>query len=91
MLDDASEELAGDVQLLLRKLGEELVLFKHVSQHAHKQVLREGGREEREGGKWEGREGRKERGDKTSVREQNCYADINSLEYMCTYIHVHTN
>ena len=39
MLDDASKEFASDLQLPLREPREKLVLFKHVPQHAHKQVL----------------------------------------------------
>ena len=39
MFDDPPKQLSGDLQLLLGELGEELVLLKHVTQHAHVEVL----------------------------------------------------
>ena len=60
MLNDAAKELAGYLQLLLRELGEELVLLKHVPQHTHKEVLCRRGEDVGEGGGGEvgGGEGR---------------------------------
>ena len=62
VLNDATKELASYLQLLLRELGKEFVLLKHVPQHAHKEVLcrRRGG--ERRGGRGGGRGSREEEG-----------------------------
>ena len=38
LFNDATKELARDLQLLLWKLREELVIFKQVPQHVHKHV-----------------------------------------------------
>ena len=40
MLNDSSKKLARDLELFLRKLRKELVLFKHVPQHTHKEILK---------------------------------------------------
>ena len=39
LVNDAPEELSGDLQLLVRKLGEELVLIKHVLEHTSEHLL----------------------------------------------------
>ena len=49
LVDDAPEELSGDLQLLVRKLGEELVLVKHVLEHTSEHLLQ---REWRGGPGW---------------------------------------
>ena len=41
VFDDSSKEFPRDLELSLWEPWEELVLFKHVLQHTHKQVLRE--------------------------------------------------
>lgn len=40
MFNDATKQLPSDLQLLLRELREKFVLFKHVSQHTDKQILK---------------------------------------------------
>ena len=39
LVNDAPEELSGDLQLLVRKLGKELVLIKHVLEHTSEHLL----------------------------------------------------
>ena len=45
VFDDSSEEFPRDLEFSLWEPREELVLFKHVLQHTHKQVLVRGERE----------------------------------------------
>ena len=62
LVNDAPEELSGDLQLLVRKLGEELVLIKHVLEHTSEHLLQREWHGDRVGVQVEGRVGERRRG-----------------------------